>query len=37
MFFVYSYAIKIICPEESFTMVASTPQEKVDLLADQVL
>lgn len=24
-----SYAIKITCPEESFTLVASTPQEKV--------
>lgn len=29
--FVFSYAIKIICPEESFTIVASTPQEKVCL------
>lgn len=26
---VFSYAIKITCPEESFTLVASTPQEKV--------
>lgn len=31
VFFVFSYAIKIICPEESFTIVASTPQEKVHL------
>ncbi|XP_011609701.2 alsin-like isoform X2 [Takifugu rubripes] len=37
------YAIKIICPEESFTMVASTPQEKnkwlrsINHALDQVL
>ncbi|XP_027146712.1 alsin isoform X2 [Larimichthys crocea] len=37
------YAIKIICPEESFTIVASTPQEKnkwlrsVNQAVDQVL
>lgn len=38
-----NYAIKIICPEESFTLVASTPQEKnkwlrsLNQAVDQVL
>ncbi|MEQ2227437.1 hypothetical protein ILYODFUR_037714, partial [Ilyodon furcidens] len=37
------YAIKIICPEENFTLVASTPQEKnkwvrsLNKAVDQVL
>lgn len=34
---VFSYAIKITCPEESFTLVASTPQEKVHLWFLQLL
>lgn len=28
---IFSHALKITCPEESFTLVASTPQEKVHL------